>query len=181
MTFCTALAISPRRVPSPVTDSASVSAWSQAALIRLTAWLTAHQETGFFTVSAVGAAVGGAGWLTGHRPFAEVLWIAVTVLGLAVSASWTVAAVRARTLGVDVIAVLALVGALAVGEPFAGAVIAVMLASGVLLEARAGARARRELRLLVERAPRTARRREGDRLVTVPVDDVRQQDSFILV
>ena len=61
-------------------------------------------------------------------------------------------------MSVDVIAVLALAGALVVNEPFAGAMITVMLASGQLLEARAAARARRELSLLVERAPRTARR-----------------------
>ena len=67
---------------------------------------------------------------------------------------------------------LALAGALAVDEPFAGAMITVMLASGQLLEARAAARARRELSLLVERAPRTARRRVEGGVVEVPVDDV---------
>ena len=81
--------------------------------------------------------------------------------GLVASVAWTVGAVRRRQLTVDVIAVLALAGALAVGEPFAGAMITVMLASGRLLEARAAARARRELGLLLERSPRTARRRSG--------------------
>jgi cation transport ATPase len=41
--------------------------------------------------------------------------------------------------------------ALLVGEALAGAVIAFLLASGVLLEARAAARARRELSLLADR------------------------------
>ena len=50
-------------------------------------------------------------------------------------------AVRRRELSVDVIALLALGGALVVGEWFAGAMITVMLATGVLLEARAGKRA----------------------------------------
>ena len=57
-------------------------------------------------------------------------------------------------------------------EPFASAIITVMLASRQLLEARAAARARRELSLLVQRAPRTARRRVGAAAVEVPVDDV---------
>ena len=48
--------------------------------------------------------------------------------------------------------------------------ITVMLASGQLLEARASARARRELSLLAERAPRTARRRVGGGVVEVAVD-----------
>jgi cation transport ATPase len=80
------------------------------------------------------------------------------------------AAIRRRQPSVDVIAVLALAGALAVDEPFAGAVITVMLASGQLLEARAERRARRELSLLVQRAPRTARGRVADGVVEVAVD-----------
>jgi cation transport ATPase len=52
---------------------------------------------------------------------------------------------------------MALAGALAVDELFAGAVLTVMLASGRLLEVRAAARARRGL--LLERSPRTALRR----------------------
>ena len=42
-----------------------------------------------------------------------------TLLGLRFSAYWTVGAIRRRELSVDVIAVLALAGALAVNEPFA--------------------------------------------------------------
>ena len=74
-------------------------------------------------------------------------------------ALWAMAeAFRRGRVGVDVIALLALVGALAVGEPLAAAVISVMLASGRALEAWAAGRARRDLRALLERAPRTARR-----------------------
>ena len=66
----------------------------------------------------------------------------------------------------DAIALLAMAGALALGEYLAGAVVALMLAGGNALEASAGARrARRELTALVERAPRVAppraRRRGG--------------------
>ncbi len=58
-----------------------------------------------------------------------------------------------REPGVDVIALLAMGGALALGEVLAGAVIAVKLASGRLLEGYAGERARRELRALLQRPP----------------------------
>jgi hypothetical protein len=78
---------------------------------------------------------------------------------------------RRRQPSVDVIALLALVGALVVGEPFAGSMITVMLASGRLLEARAAQRARRDLSLLAERAPRMARRGTGDGVVEIPVDE----------
>ena len=114
----------------------------------------ANKERALFVVSTVLLLAGGAAWLLSASGVATALWIAGTVLGLVFSVGWTVTAIRAGQLSVDVIAVLALAGALVVNEPFAGAMITVMLASGQLLEARAGARARRELSLLVDRAPR---------------------------
>ncbi len=131
-----------------------------------------------FCVVLLGA--GGAAWLLGAEGPAGVLWFGDTAVGLGVSVLWTVGAIRRRQPSVDVIAVLALVGALTVDEPFAGAVIAVMLASGQLLEARAARRARRELSLLVERVPRTARRRVGDGVVEVAVDDVVVGDQLLV-
>ena len=58
--------------------------------------------------------------------------------------------------------------------------VTLMLASGRLLEARAAARADRELRLLVERTPRTARRRTGDRVDDVPVEEVVPGDVLVV-
>ena len=142
--------------------------------------LRESKEMLLFVFSTVLLLAGGAAWLLAAGTPARVLWIAGTVLGLVFSVSWTVGAIRRHQPSVDVIAVLALAGALAVGEPFAGAVITVMLASGRLLEARASARARRELSLLVERAPRTARRRVEGGVVEVPVDDVVPGDRLLV-
>ncbi len=122
---------------------------------------------------------GVAWWLAGETP-ARALWMAGTVLGLMVAVVWTADAIRRRRPSVDVIAVLALAGALWVGEPFAGAMITVMLASGQLLEARAAARARRELSLLVQRAPRTARRLVEDGVLEVLVDEVEPGDRLLV-
>ncbi|MGE5830076.1 MAG: heavy metal translocating P-type ATPase [Micromonosporaceae bacterium] len=107
-------------------------------------------------------------------------WVAATLLGLGYSTASMVAAIRRRQPSVDVIAWLALVGTLVIGEAFAGAVIAVMLASGVMLEARAAARARRELSLLVSRAPRTARRLSASGIVEVPVGEVVRGDRLLV-
>ena len=133
-----------------------------------------------FVCSTVLLLAGGVAWLLAGATPASVLWIAGTILGLVFSVSWTVGALRRHQPSVDVIAVLALAGALAVDEPFAGAVITVMLASGQLLEARAAARARRELSLLVERAPRTARRRVEGGVVEVPVAEVVPGDRLFV-
>jgi len=142
--------------------------------------LVEHKDSALFTVSAMLLAFGGAAWLGSAPELARVLWIAGTVLGIAVSVLSTVAAIRRRTASVDVIALLALVGALAVGESFAGAMITVMLASGQLLEARAAARARRELSLLTGRAPRAAHRRIETGVVDVAVDDVAIGDRLLV-
>ena len=66
-----------------------------------------------------------------------------------------------RHLGVDTIALVAMVGALALGEELAGAVIGLMFSGGAALESAASHRARRELTALVaaRAAGRAAARR----------------------
>lgn len=134
--------------------------------------LTAIGERLFFPVAALLLVTGVVGYWAGAGEFASVAWGSATVVGLAYSTVTTAAAVGRRQPTVDVIALLALAGALATGELFAGAVIALMLATGQVLDSRAQARARRELRLLAERAPRLARRVVGSAIEQVPVDAV---------
>ncbi|HET9106014.1 MAG TPA: heavy metal translocating P-type ATPase [Steroidobacteraceae bacterium] len=83
-------------------------------------------------------------------------------------------------LGVDVIAILAMAGALLLGQYLAGAIIAVMLTGGSALEEYAIARARRELSALISRAPRIAHRRLGDGFVDIPVDQISLGDALIV-
>ena len=139
-----------------------------------------NKELLLFATSTVLLLIGGAAWLLQADTLASALWIAGTVLGLVFSVWWTAAAIRRRQPSIDIIAVLALGGAIAVNEPFAGAMITVMLSSGQLLEARAAARARRELSLLAERAPRTARRRVEGAVIEVGVDEVVVGDQLLV-
>ncbi len=139
-----------------------------------------HGETITFAVGSLLLASGLAASVSGQGWWAEALWYAATALGLVLSVLATWSAVRRRQPSVDIIALLALAGAIVVGEPFAGAVITVMLTTGVLLEARAAARARRELSLLVARTPRKARRREGDDLVEIAVELVSRGDRLLV-
>ncbi|GGM97715.1 ATPase P [Terrabacter tumescens] len=143
-------------------------------------WWRGRSPAVFFVASALLLAGGGIAAVTGAGALSRALWITATVLGLALSLLWTIRSVAERRATVDVIAVLALAGALWVGEEFAGAMVTLMLASGRLLEARAAARADRELRLLVERTPRTARRRDGDRIDGIPVEDVDPGDVLVV-
>ena len=115
-------------------------------------------------------------------PARDAVWAAVGACGAAYALWAMVDALRHHRLGVDVLALLAVVGALAVGELLAAAVISVMLASGRALEAWAAGRARRDLHALLERAPRTARRYQvqGQALETVPLDAVAPGDLLLV-
>jgi hypothetical protein len=59
---------------------------------------------------------GGLAWLTGAGGTADLLWAAATLAALPPAIGWVVAALLRRTLGVDLIAVFALAGTLAIGE-----------------------------------------------------------------
>ncbi|WP_052865531.1 heavy metal translocating P-type ATPase [Streptomyces niger] len=89
-------------------------------------------------------------------------------------------ALRQGRAGVDLIAVLALVGTLAVREYLAGALIALMLATGRWLDTAAERRAARDLRSLLERAPRSARRRTGSDVRLISVAEVTVGDVLVV-
>jgi heavy metal translocating P-type ATPase len=111
---------------------------------------------------------------------ADVAW-AATVAIMLVPLTWSVLrSLLHGDLGVDVIALLAMAGALALGEYLAGAVIALMLAGGNALEAFASRRARRELTALVERAPRSARRRRDSGWEEIPAEQVQVGDILLV-
>ena len=95
--------------------------------------------------------------------------------------SWSVARSLAhRDVGVDGIALVAIAGALVLGEYLVAAVIAVMLAGGNALEASADRRARRELTALVQRMPKLARRRVGETIDEIAVDRIAVGDIVVV-
>lgn len=143
-------------------------------------FVRARALTGLLVVAIGALGVGGLFVLAGNREWAEVIWAFVTVLGIGPGLYWVWSALRRRQVGVDIVAVLALVGALAVGEYLAGAIITVMLATGRVLEAAASTRARRDLHALVDRAPRRVNRRVGVDLEEVGAEEVRPGDLLLI-
>jgi heavy metal translocating P-type ATPase len=134
----------------------------------------------FLVLSAIGIAAGGALWLGGVHDAADVTWAITTVVGILPLAYSVGVDLLHRESGVDVIALLAMAGALALGQYFAGAVIALMLSSGRSLEAYADARARHELSSLLERAPRTVHRYAGEAIESVPIEQVNPGDLLLV-
>ncbi len=133
-----------------------------------------------FALTVLGLLAGGVAWLAGLHRVADHLWQATIILVLLPLALDIVASLRRRELGVDAIALLAMAGALAFGQYLAGAVVALMLSGGEMLEIYAGARARKELSSLVERAPRVVHRYEEDRLADPPIEEVRPGDRLLV-
>ena len=123
---------------------------------------------------------GGTAWLLGRHDVAAACWAAGTALALVPAVAWVVGDLRKGRVGVDVIAVLALAGTLAVGEYLAGSLIGLMLSTGRSLEKAAERRASRDLRSLLEHAPRSARRRDGEAVTVVPLDVVVPGDVLVV-
>ena len=130
--------------------------------------------------SIVGIVAGGVLWASGAHDAAHVAWAVTTAIGLLPLAWETVVGLWRREAGVDLIALLAMAGSLALGQYLAGAVIALMLASGQALEAYADRRAHKELSALLDRAPQMVTRYEDGELMTRSIDEVRPGDRLFV-
>ncbi len=146
---------------------------------RFSPW-RAHVEPALVVVTVGALAAGGIAWLAGSRGVADACWIVGTSVALVPAVLWVMAALRHGRAGVDLIAVLSLVGTLLVGEYLAGALIAVMLAGGRALEGAAERRASHDLRALLEHAPRFARRRIGADIAVIPLSEVAVDDRLVV-
>ena len=119
-------------------------------------------------------------WFAGEHALGDMAWAIAIVVAL-VPLSVTVGRdLLHRETGVDVIALLAMGGALVLGQYLAGAVIGLMLSGGQALERYAGARARRELSALLGRAPRYVHRHERGELVTRDISAVEPGDRLVV-
>ncbi len=131
-------------------------------------------------VTLGGIVTGALLWLGGAEGASHAVF-ALTAAIVLVPLVWSVArSILSGDVGVDAIAIVAIAGALALGEYVAAAVVALMLAGGNALEESATRRARRELRALVERAPKIAHRRTGTIVEEVPADAVDVGDVVIV-
>ncbi|MGZ4231386.1 MAG: heavy metal translocating P-type ATPase [Solirubrobacteraceae bacterium] len=145
------------------------------------AWLLEHRAQILASIAATAIAVGGVLHALGSASAGDAVWGAAVAL---LAAELTIEVGRSiiveHSLGVDTIALLAMVGALALGEELAGAVIGLMYSGGAALESIASRRAQRDLTALIQRAPKVAQLRVGDQLEEVPVDRVQIGDVVVV-
>jgi len=80
----------------------------------------------------------------------------------------------------DLVAMLAVVGAVALGQPLAGLVVVLMQTGGEALEHYAEGRASRAIRELEAAAPRTAHRLNGAGVTDIAADDIQVGDLLLV-
>ena len=144
--------------------------------------LRAIARAGAMPLAALGFLVAGA-MLHFARPgttFDATAWYAGLVLIGAPLVWRTVAGMVRGNFASDVVAMLAIVTAIVVGEPLAGLVIVLMQTGGEALEHYAEGRASNAVRELEAAAPRIAHRYDGDHVTDVTVEQVAVGDRLIV-
>lgn len=110
----------------------------------------------------------------------NLIWSAATIPIAAALAISILRDLLIGRVGVDAIALVAMVASIAMAEPLAGTVVAMMYSGGNLLEDYARGKAERELRSLRDRSPRIAHRREANGLVDIAAEQVRPGDELLV-
>src|SRR5216117_727784 len=104
----------------------------------------------------------------------------VTLLAGGMPLVWqTVRGMLRGRFAADIVATLAIVTALILGQYFAGAVIALMQSGGEALEGYAMGRASQSLEALLARAPKVGRRFRGEQVEEVPVSAIGVGDLLL--
>jgi len=130
----------------------------------------------------IGLATGVTLWaLRQALPLAVVAYIVIGVV-IFVTAVGMVRDLMSGHWGLDILAVIAMIATLAVGEYVAGLIIALMLTGGEALEALAARRASRELDTLLNRAPVYAQRVDPHtgEVERIPIADVVIGDELLV-
>jgi len=125
----------------------------------------------FLTVSILALALGL--WVNNY------FYLVGAATGLALSLIWTYRALRLKEFGSDSLAALAIIAASLTNEWLAAAIIALMLASGRALEDWATGKSNRELKSLLDRAPKNAHRvATGDKVEEITLEQIRLGDRI---
>jgi Zn2+/Cd2+-exporting ATPase len=136
-------------------------------------------RTRLMALSAAGIA---AGWATlDVRPtLSAACFVAAAVAGGVYPARRALAAVRSRTLDINVLMVVAVLGALALGDWFEAASVVFLFAVAQWLEVRTLERARQAIRALIDLAPPEATVKRHGHEHRVSVDEIQVGDEIVV-
>jgi heavy metal translocating P-type ATPase len=138
------------------------------------------QRAPIAVLAAVGLATGLAAKAVGAPLVAEWIFLFTLVTGGTPLVYHTLRGLLRGRFAADIVATLAIVGAVLLGQYFAGVVIVLMQSGGETLERYAMGRASSSLEALLKRAPRIAHRRRDGGLEDVPVEAVEIDDELVV-
>ena len=140
-----------------------------------------HSRERLVWASGIAVALGlVAQWIPAAAPFAWIPFTLAIVLGGIHTSRRAWVSIRARVLDINVLMLVAVAGAMALGEWSEGASVVFLFALAQVLEARAMARARGAIRALMDLAPAEALVRRGSVEQRMPVDDVAVGDLIVV-
>lgn len=131
-------------------------------------------------IALLGLVAGSITWLLGQTEPANWLWFGTLVVAGAPLVWQTLRGMLRGQFASDVVAMLAIVTAVAMYEPFAGLLVTLMQSGGEALDDFGFRRASSSLQSLIARAPRTARRKSGDSLEDIAAGDVLVGDVLVV-
>ena len=150
-------------------------------LARLWAWLRGLSPEAVFTALAgLGLVIG---WLAERLDaplVASVAYAVAYVTGGTFGVSAGLESLRERTIDVDLLMVLAAIGAALVGAPFEGALLLFLFSLSNVLQDYAMGRTRNAIRALMKLRPAQAQVRRADEWVTLPVEQAVVNDHFLI-
>ena len=150
---------------------------------RARVWLTPQRLQAILTVITFVAMI--AAWLL-QRTAAGPAWLAPALFAVAYVAGGAfglkggVESLMARTIDIDLLMILAALGAAIVGQPFEGAMLLFLFSLSNTLQDFALDRTRNAIRALMKLRPDEATVYRGERLVTLPIEQVRVGDRMLV-
>ena len=126
----------------------------------------------------LGLLAGGLLWAMGGR--AEIAFAMGTLPVLVLLTAEMIRSLRQGAFGLDLIAALAMAAGLAMGEPLAANIVALMYAGGQYLEDYAHRRAGAEMTALLARQPRSALRHDDGALTEIPIERIAVGDLLLI-
>ncbi len=161
--------------PSSSTPPAAVGGRPSAV-----AWLTPQRLQAILTAVTFVTMI--AGWLAERA--AAPGWVTATLFGVAYVAGGAfglkggIESLRSGAIDIDLLMILAALGAAIVGEPFEGAMLLFLFSLSNTLQDFAMDRTRHAIRALMKLRPTQAEVYRGDRLVTLPIEQVHVGDRM---
>ncbi len=120
------------------------------------------------------------GWLGAPSWFVWASYGVAYVFGSWYGIKESIDAIQEPVVEIDLLMVLAALGALGIGAPFEGAMLLFLFSLATVLEEYAIGRSRNAIKSLVEMRPDTARIRRDGETVTISIDDVDIGDVFVV-